>query len=109
MSFREAKITEAIKNLAASFLQRESNSTSLITVTNVQLSDDLKTAKIFITVLPESAEESALEFTKRKRSDFRDFIKESLRIRQIPFFDFQIDLGEKTRQKIDEISKSINN
>lgn len=98
------RIKSEIRNAAATFLQREASNTSLITVTDVSISKDDKEATIFFTCLPEDKEEQALEFAKRKRSEFRDFVKDNTRIGRIPFFDFQIDKGEKNRQKIDVIS-----
>jgi len=92
--------------LAARFFLLEANGSSLMTVTNAQVSDDGKRALIFFTVLPEDKEEEALEFAKRKRSDFKEFVKKESRLGRIPFFDFHIDVGEKNRQRIDEISIS---
>jgi ribosome-binding factor A len=107
MTLRQEKVSENIMHLAAQFLERESNGTSLITVTSSNVSKDLKKATIFITVLPDSSEESALNFVKRKRSDIRDFIKKKMKMRVLPFVDFEIDMGEKNRQRIDELSLNL--
>lgn len=104
---RDEKLKELIREAAAEFLQRESNYTSLITVTSVSVSDRGRRATIFITVLPDSKEEGALGLAKRKRNDFREFFKTKARVRALPFFDFAIDKGEKNRQQIDEISRNI--
>jgi len=77
----------------------------LITVTGTKISSDLKKATIFLSVYPEESRESALNFIKRKRSDFKKFAKKKIRIKQVPFFDFEIDMGEKNRQRMDELSK----
>jgi ribosome-binding factor A len=103
-NIREGRIKELIRELSAEFLSRESNRTSLITVTNVHVSPDGKTATIFFTVLPEDKQKAALDFAKRMRSDFREFVKEKSRLQRLPFFDFEIDTGEKNRQRIDELS-----
>jgi ribosome-binding factor A len=100
---RDEKVAGLIKELAAQFLGRENNKTSLITVTGADCSPDLKRATIFITVLPDSKEKSALEFAKRKRGELREYIKKNLEIKTIPFLDIELDLGEKNRQKIDEL------
>ena len=103
MSGRQEKVANVLKELTAEFLGRENNKTSLITVTSANVSPDLKRATIFITVLPDSKEEAALEFAKRKRGDLREHVKKNLEIKTIPFIDIQIDRGEKHRQKIDEL------
>ena len=103
MTNRNKKVTNFIKELGAQFLGRENNRTSLITVTSATVSPDLKRATIFITVLPEEKERAALEFAKRKRGEFREFLKKNMQTKMIPFIDIAIDLGEKNRQKIDEL------
>ncbi len=100
---RNEKVANQIKELAAEFLGRENNRTSLITVISCNTSPDLKKATIFITVLPNSKEHDALEFAKRKRAEIRDFLKGKMNTKIIPFLDIQIDQGEKNRQKIDEL------
>ena len=103
---RREKLANLIKELGAQFLERESNNTSLITVTSCSVSPDLKRATIFITVLPDDKEAAALEFVKRKRGALREYLKKKMKIKIIPFIDTQIDLGEKNRQKIDELLRN---
>ena len=107
MAFRKEKIIEQIHHLAGDFLARESNKNSLITVTQVYLSDDTKSAKILVTVLPENMEKGALDFLKRKRSDFKEYFKEHSSIGRVPFFDFEIDQGQKNAERVNEISHHI--
>lgn len=102
MSFKKERFEEILKHLSAEYLSRESNRTSMITVTRVSTNDKGNLATIYFTVLPENQEEAALDFLKRKRSDFRAYVKYNARLMKIPFFDFEIDRGEKARQKIDE-------
>ena len=104
---KDEKIANLIKETAASFLQKESNRTSLLTVTKVELSKDGKGATIFFTVLPDNKQKEALDFTKRLRPEFKDYFLDKVRIGRVPFFDFAIDLGEKHRQKIDDISQTL--
>ena len=103
MTERKERAVNFIKELGAQFLGRENNRTSLITVTRAIVSPDLKRATLFITVLPDDKEHDALEFAKRKRGEFREFLKKNMQIKVIPFVDIAIDLGEKNRQKIDEL------
>jgi ribosome-binding factor A len=103
MNIQAERTKDEIQKLASKFIERESSRKSLITVTDVYLTNDFKKVIIFVTVLPDSDEEMALDFLKRQRSDFRDYAKKNSRIRRIPFFDFEIDKGEKSRQRIDEL------
>jgi len=106
MTQRNEKVANLIKELTASFLARENNRTSLVTVTSATCSPDLKRATIFITVLPIEKEKDALEFAKRKRHELREFLKKNMPIKIIPFLEIAIDQGEKNRQKIDELLRA---
>jgi ribosome-binding factor A len=100
---RNEKVANLIKELGAQFLERENNNTSLITVTACSVSPDLKRATIFITVFPDEKETTALAFVKRQRGNLREHLKKNMQVKIIPFIDIQIDLGEKNRQRIDEL------
>lgn len=105
-NFREEKIINRVKELSATYIEREAGLTSLITVTRVILSSDNKKAKIFITVLPENKEEAAYNFIKRHLGEIRKYISDNLKINPVPYLNVEIDQGEKNRQKIDELLKS---
>src|SRR3989344_8117121 len=94
---RDEKIIKIIKQAGADFLERESNGASLITVTDIKLSNDGKYATILFTVFPEDKQDAALEFAKRMRSEFKEYVKKNTKLGRIPLFDFEIDLGEKHR------------
>ncbi|MEI6296571.1 MAG: ribosome-binding factor A [bacterium] len=100
---RNEKISSLLMKMAADFTQRVSNGNSIITITGVDISDDKERTTILFTTLPDSEELRALEFLKRQRSDFREYVKKFWKMRVLPFFDFEIDKGEKNRQRIDEL------
>ena len=106
MAFRKEKITEQLVHLAGMFLALESNNTSLITVTNARLSDDLKRATILLSIYPMEKEVEALRFVKRKELEFRKYAGDRLRALRIPRITFDLDTGEKNRQRIDELSRN---
>lgn len=102
---KENKIRELIRELAAEFFSRESNRTSLITITDVELKSRGATAVIKFTVLPIEKEHDALEFTHRKLTEFREYVKSHSKMMRIPYFEVEIDKGEKNRQRIDTLSE----
>lgn len=103
MNIRDERLKEILRDLGARFLMDGSNGSSLITVTSVIQRNGGKYATIFFTVFPEEYQKTALEFAKRKRSEFKAYVKEHSRLGHIPQLDFEIDLGEKNRQKIDSL------
>ena len=103
-SQRQFQISEQIAHLAAEFLQRESNRQSMVTITRADVSPDLARATVYFTVIPENHEEEALNFAKRKRSDFRTYIKKHTNLRRLPYVDFIVDKGERNRQHLDTLT-----
>ncbi len=102
-SARQDKMRQLLREIVSKFFARESGPRSLITVTDVTISPDFKRATVYITTIPTSEEERALEFAKRKRSDLRDFIADTAKLRTLPVFEIKIDEGERNRQRIDEL------
>jgi ribosome-binding factor A len=100
---RLEKIKNLVREACAEYLQTISNNTSLITITDVVVTPDIKQATLFISVYPTSGEESALNFAKRHRADMRDYLRKKMSTRAIPFLEIKIDAGEKHRQRIDEL------
>lgn len=103
-SQRQKKVSELIREIASKMISRETNRTSLITVTNIDVSPDLKKCTVFVSVFPESAQDSAINFLKRKRRELKAEMRQNSNLRNIPFFDFDLDIGEKNRQLIEDIS-----
>lgn len=101
-SRRQTQVAETLAHMAGEFIARESNGQSLITVTRADIAPDLKRGTLYVSVLPESAEEYALDFLKRQRAAFREHLKSKSSLRYLPFIDFALDYGEKNRQMVDE-------
>lgn len=106
MSERQEKMANLLKELSAQFLERESDNTSLITVTKAEVSPDFKKATIFITILPDNRESAAIAFAKRQRGELREYLKKNLTTKVVPFLEIELDKGEKNRQKIDELLRA---
>ncbi len=104
--YKHDRSVSLIQKLIAEYIARESGRQSLITVTNVLLSDDRKYATILLSVFPQTEEEKALALLKRHASSIRSYIKEHARLGSAtPFLNIKLDDGEKNRQRIDELSR----
>ncbi len=106
MTLRQDKVSELLRTLVSEFFARESSRESMITVTRVNVSRDMKRSTIYISVFPEEKEGDALAFCKRRMSDLRGFVKPKLSMKNIPYFECEIDFGEKNRQDIDRLSNA---
>lgn len=105
MSERGEKIESLMTTLAARFLEIEANPSPLITVTRSSISPDGKRATVYLSVFPTEKETNAVEFANRKVRDFRKYVAEHARLRIMPFITFELDRGERARQRLDELSQ----
>ncbi len=96
---------EHIAHLAAAFLSRESNRTSLITVTRADVTDKMTVATIYCSVFPESEEPNALIFLKRMAGEFKHYLMHEHLMVRVPHINFEIDFGEKNRLRLEEVAK----
>ncbi len=97
---RKKQISEFIAQLSAEFIQEHSNRKSLITVVRAEVAPNLSVATVFISVLPDSMQQEALHFVRRKADELRNYIKKNSKLRKIPFIKIEIDKGEKNRQAV---------
>jgi len=105
-SRRQNKVGEELTHQAGQFLAANMRAGgALITVTRGSISPDLRNITIFVSVLPKSREVDMLKELKRLRTDFHDYLKDKTVLRDVPTVDFQLDLGEENRQRIDELTK----
>ena len=100
-SERQFKVEQQVLGIAQDFFQRESSGASMMTVTRTEVSRDMKYVTIFISVFPENKEEAAINFAKRMRSELRHYVMKRLPVKVIPFFEVEIDYGEKNRLHVE--------
>ncbi len=104
---RHDRVRSLLIELVSTFIRNEANTNPLITVTNVTIAQNYRNVTVFITTIPDSGEQDALIFLKRKGSDLRKFIKNHARLKTIPNIDFEIDYGERHRQHIDLLAQKL--
>jgi ribosome-binding factor A len=103
--YKPQKTESAMMELAAEFISREAGPGSLITVTGAQISTRSNATRILVTVFPETKEAAALDFLGRKKREFGEYLATRAKMRRLPTVSFAIDLGEKNRQVVDDISR----
>ena len=89
----------ALKNIDLSFL-------GFITFTDVDISPDLKNAKIFFSVLNQKLPDNQLEIEiNRKQKAFKKFLSPELHLRNTPNLKFVNDKRYSYREQIDTLLK----
>lgn len=109
MSQRIERINELVRQELGGFIMREIElpENSLVTITRVETTPDMKNAKIYVTILPDNLRGTILELLKKNSRHLHELIKEKLEIKIIPNFNFLIDDQEVYATKIDRILDEI--
>ena len=103
MNNRNTILKKHLQEIAADFVNLNSNHTSLITITDSKLTKKGDKITFLVSVFPEDAEGPAIGFLMRKRGECKRYLKEKTRIQRVPHVEFALDTGEKNRQKVDEL------
>lgn len=103
MNQRHIILTQHLQELAAAYVNTQSNKTSLITITNTELAHSLDKIIFYVSVFPETAEGPAIGFLMRKRGECKQYLKDHSNMNRIPHVEFMIDEGEKSRRRVDEL------
>lgn len=119
---RQEKIASLLGDLISEFLIKLNLEKKLISIVRLDLSENLKTARISVTIYPvrnksssddccvsngvypeKKFEEEGLKMLKLKIPKIRKYIGSKVRWRFLPELIFEIDRGERNRQRIEEI------
>jgi len=103
VALRQEKINSLLKKILSEFFTRLISSGHLITITEVEIAKDLKFAKIFVSVYPKKDSLDILKSLKKKGGEMRKYVANKAKMKFVPFFEFQIDKGEKNRQRVEEL------
>ncbi|MGM0507789.1 MAG: 30S ribosome-binding factor RbfA [Fusobacteriota bacterium] len=113
--YRKARIEKEIARVLGRIIQQELKNKKLkglVSVTQTEITNDLKEAKVYVTVMqkkdqdPLTEEDIRQEF--QKSSGFlRKRLSQEIKLRITPKLDFRLDTGIKHSAKINKILKEI--
>jgi len=78
-----------------------------VTVTGVDMTPDLKNARVYVSVLKEEDRELTLEILNSSKSFIRSLLSKRLRMKFIPVIEFRFDTSIEYGYKIDKLLKEI--
>ncbi len=78
-----------------------------VTITGVDVTDDLKIAKIYVSIFKDEDKKTTLEILNSAKSFIRSELSKRLRMRSIPSIDFRLDASIEYGNKIDKLLKKI--
>jgi len=104
------RVNQLIREEISMLLQRELKDPRLgfVTVTHVETSPDLRTAKVFVSVLGDEAKWTAsLTALASARGFVRNWLRQHLDLRQTPELDFRADRSMEHAARIQELLRQL--
>jgi ribosome-binding factor A len=101
---RKESIAELLREEVAKLVHEEFNPPegAVVTITRVEVADDLDTALIYATVLPDELEGETMEHLIKFAGEVQYGLLKHLRIRPIPRISFVTDSGQRNADIVDE-------
>ena len=111
-SQRQLKVGEELRYLISDVLLKETFyneyiNNNNITITEVNISPDLKNAKIFIMPLGVENQLEVVDSLNKVSGRIKKLISTNINLRQMPNFNFKIDQSFENAQNIENILKNI--
>lgn len=78
-----------------------------ITVTGVEVTDDLKIARVYVSIFKEEERKSTLEILSSAKNFIRSELSKRLRMKFIPSIEFRLDTSIEYGDKIEKLLKEI--
>jgi ribosome-binding factor A len=75
-----------------------------VTISNIDCGSDLKTAKVFVSILPFNKSQEGVGFLIRKRHEIQAELGKNIKLKFTPKLDFKLDESE---QQAEEIFKTL--
>ena len=111
MSRRTYRVAEAIRRVTSEIVQRHLNDPRIkgfITVTKVEVTEDLRLARIYYSVLgDEKKKKLVTEGLKSAKNFIRRCIGNELKLRYAPDISLVIDKSFEYKERIDKVLKRI--
>ena len=98
-------IKEEVSRLILEGIQ--DSSTYLITVTRVEMSSDLKTAHVYLSIFGSEKKETILELLEARKSHLRKSIASKVKLKYNPMLIFSLDPSAEYEERIDNAIKKI--
>jgi ribosome-binding factor A len=108
MKYRKLRVQDLFKEEVALIIQREIRDPGMgfVTVLGVKMSDDLKNAKVYLSIYGNEEEKAAtLAALKRSRSYIKFLLGKKIQLRYMPELHFIIDDTYEKAARIEEILK----
>jgi ribosome-binding factor A len=108
MSIRKERVSNVIKEGIATILERDFTLSGLVTITDVKMSDDLKNAKIYVSVfLAEGNKEDTIKKLNFEKKQIKFALGKKVYLKYVPEISFYLDESIDRAERIENIFKQI--
>ncbi|MGD0883343.1 MAG: 30S ribosome-binding factor RbfA [Thermodesulfovibrionales bacterium] len=106
---RSQRVSDLIREEIADIIMKRVKDPRLgfVTVTGVEITDDLKTAKVFVSILQEEERETTLAVLTSAKGFIRSELAKRVRMKSIPSLEFRIDESIARGDRIDRLLREI--
>ena len=109
-SHRAERVADLIRQELALLLEREVKDprVGFVTVTRVAIPRDLRTARVFVTILgDEQQKKDSLKGLAAAQGFLRRELAQRLGLRHTPSLEFQLDQGVESEERIEQLLRQI--
>ncbi|HAM50800.1 MAG TPA: 30S ribosome-binding factor RbfA [Nitrospiraceae bacterium] len=106
---RAQRVSDLLREEIADIIMKKVKDPRLgfVTVTGVEITDDLKIAKAFVSILKEEERETTLAILNAAKGYIRSEVAKRVRMKSIPSLEFRIDESIAYGDRIDKLLKEI--
>lgn len=106
---RSQRVAHLLKEEIADIIMNRVNDPRIgfVSVTDVEVTEDLKIARVFVSILKEEERETGMEALNQARSFIRSELGGRVRMRFIPALEFRLDTSLDYASKIEGLLKKI--
>lgn len=109
MSFRIQRVNELLKHEIGELILKEFDFSrdTMVTITEVNTSPDLRQAKIKVSVIPFLKAEKVLKVLNSQILNLQKPLNQKLKMKIIPKIKFELDTSEEKTNKVEQLLKKI--
>ena len=106
---RSQRVSDLLREEIAEiiFFKLKDPRVGFLTVTGVDITDDLKIATVYISILKEEEKKSTLEILQAAKSFIRSELSKRLKMKFIPSIDFRLDTSIEYGNRIEQLLHEI--
>jgi len=106
---RSSRVADLIRREVADILQNRLKDprVGFVTVTDISLSDDLRNATVFLSILDKEAAAATLDILNASAGFVKAELGKRIRLRYMPALTFQIDEAVERGEKIDRLLSDL--